>query len=469
MTEHNDTICAISTPPGVGGIAVIRVSGPEAIATVDSVWKGKRLVGAPSHTAHLGTIIDTDGTPLDQAVATIFIGPRSYTGDDTVELSVHGSKYIQQRLLSLLITRGCRLAEPGEYTRRAYSSGNIDLTQAEAIADLIASDSRASHRIAMNQMRGAFSRSLKELREQLLDLSALLELELDFSEEDVTFASRQQLRDLAEKIHDRVSRLCESFNRGTAIKNGIPVAIVGTTNAGKSSLLNALVGDDRAIVSDIHGTTRDIVEDTIQLGDYTFRLKDTAGLRETTDAIERIGIDRSHQALEKSTIAILIIDPANMPDVETLSDIITTARDRHLIVAVNKTDIADPTSVLQQIDTEYVLKLDAEARDHVHPLAISAKTGEGLDRLRSTILDIATGSGDQNPDDIIITNARHEQALHNATLSTARILDGLAANLSADFIAQDLRETLHHLGTITGDVTPSDILQTIFSRFCIGK
>jgi tRNA modification GTPase len=234
-------------------------------------------------------------------------------------------------------------------------------------------------------------------------------------------------------------------------------------------LLNALVGDDRAIVSDIHGTTRDIVEDTIQLGDYTFRLKDTAGLRETTDAIERIGIDRSHQALEKSTIAILIIDPANMPDVETLSDIITTARDRHLIVAVNKTDIADPTSVLQQIDTEYVLKLDAEARDHVHPLAISAKTGEGLDRLRSTILDIATGSGDQNPDDIIITNARHEQALHNATLSTARILDGLAANLSADFIAQDLRETLHHLGTITGDVTPSDILQTIFSRFCIGK
>ena len=310
MTDDNSTICAISTPPGIGGIAVARISGPRAIEITDTIWQGLPLTDAASHTAHLGTIVDAEGAILDQGVATVYRAPRSFTGENTVELSVHGSTYIQRRLIETLISAGCTLAQPGEFTRRAFAAGKMDLAEAEAIADVIASNSRAAHRIAVTQMKGAYSRRLNDLRSQLLELAALLELELDFSEEDVEFASRENLRNIASDIHAEVTRLHSSFAAGQAIKDGIPVAIVGATNAGKSSLLNTLIGDDRAIVSDIHGTTRDTIEETLETGDYLFRFIDTAGLRETDDTIEQIGIQRSRQAIDRAMITILVIDPA---------------------------------------------------------------------------------------------------------------------------------------------------------------
>lgn len=309
-TIIEDTICAISTPPGVGGIAVIRVSGPQAIAVADRVWHGKSLSGTAGHTARFGRITDPSrgGEMLDEAVATVFRAPASFTGEDVVELSVHGSRYVQRRLLEMLTGNGARLAEAGEFTRRAFANGKMDLAQAEAVADVIASNSRASHRLAASQMKGCFSRRLEELRDKLLDLASLLELELDFSEEEVEFASRERLREIATEIHTEVSRLEKSFSAGSAIKDGIPVAIVGPTNAGKSSLLNLLLGEDRAIVSDIHGTTRDTIEDTLEIGDYLFRFIDTAGLRDTSDPIEALGIERSRQALSRAAIIISVVD-----------------------------------------------------------------------------------------------------------------------------------------------------------------
>lgn len=309
-TIIEDTICAISTPPGVGGIAVIRISGPQAIAVADRVWHGKSLSETAGHTARFGRITDPSrgGEMLDEAVATVFRAPASFTGEDVVELSVHGSRYVQRRLLEMLTGNGARLAEAGEFTRRAFANGKMDLAQAEAVADVIASNSRASHRLAASQMKGCFSRRLEELRDKLLDLASLLELELDFSEEEVEFASRERLREIATEIHTEVSRLEKSFSAGSAIKDGIPVAIVGPTNAGKSSLLNLLLGEDRAIVSDIHGTTRDTIEDTLEIGDYLFRFIDTAGLRDTSDPIEALGIERSRQALSRAAIIISVVD-----------------------------------------------------------------------------------------------------------------------------------------------------------------
>ncbi|MCI5979213.1 MAG: tRNA uridine-5-carboxymethylaminomethyl(34) synthesis GTPase MnmE, partial [Bacteroidales bacterium] len=302
MNAAADTICAVATAPGTAGIAVVRVSGPQAFTICDTLWRGKKLSDCQSHTAHLGTVRDTDATVLDQAVATVFRGPHSYTGEDVVELSVHGSPYVQHRLIELLCKAGARLAEPGEFTRRAFTAGNIDLSQAEAIADLIAARSRAAHHVAVNQLRGGITRRLLQLREQLVDLSALLELELDFSEEDVEFADRTRLIALAEEINREVTRLHGTYSRGQAIRDGIPVAIAGPTNAGKSSLLNALVGDDRAIVSDVHGTTRDTVEDTLTLGDHLVRIIDTAGLRATTDTVELIGQERTRAALTRAAL-----------------------------------------------------------------------------------------------------------------------------------------------------------------------
>ena len=309
-TIIEDTICAISTPPGVGGIAVIRISGPQAIAVADRVWHGKSLSETAGHTARFGRITDPSrgGEMLDEAVATVFRAPASFTGEDVVELSVHGSRYVQRRLLEMLTGNGARLAEAGEFTRRAFANGKMDLAQAEAVADVIASNSRASHRLAASQMKGCVSRSLEELSVKLLDLASLLELELDFSEEEVEFASRERLREIATEIHSEVSRLEKSFSAGSAIKDGIPVAIVGPTNAGKSSLLNLLLGEDRAIVSDIHGTTRDTIEDTLEIGDYLFRFIDTAGLRDTSDPIEALGIERSRQALSRAAIIISVVD-----------------------------------------------------------------------------------------------------------------------------------------------------------------
>ncbi len=309
--NNGDTICAISTAPGIGGIAVIRVSGPDAIANVKKIWKGRDLETVDSHTAHLGKVLDADGEMLDECVATVFKNPASFTGEDVVEVSVHGSKWIQAQLIQSLIAAGCRMALPGEFTRRAFAAGRFDLAQAEAVADVIASSSKASHRLALSQMRGTYSRKIDAMRDELLQLASLLELELDFSEEDVEFASRSRLLELAEDLSLQLSRAAASFKSGQAIKDGIPVAIIGNTNAGKSSLLNALVSDDRAIVSDIHGTTRDVIEDTVLIGDYLVRFQDTAGIRETQDPIERMGIERSRMAADTAKLIIYVVDSSS--------------------------------------------------------------------------------------------------------------------------------------------------------------
>lgn len=461
---NDDTICAVSTPAGIGGIAVIRLSGPRALEIADRLWLGKPLSDAASHTAHLGRIIDpTDSSELDQAVATVFRGPHSYTGDDTVEFSVHGSRWIQSQLLQLLCDAGARLAEAGEYTRRAFTAGHLDLTQAEAVADIIAGDSRAAHRIAVNHMRGGISSRLSELRDRLLEIASLLELELDFSEEDVEFASRAHLRRLAKEVAAEVKRLHSSFRCGAAIKEGIAVAIAGATNAGKSSLLNAMLGEDRAIVSDIHGTTRDTVEDSITLGDYRFRFIDTAGLRHTDDAIERLGIDRSHTAIAKADIIIAVADPA-APFDDSIAEAIRDSHATATILAINKIDIATPAQ------TEALRQSVATALPDIATVCVSARHGLGIDQLKQQLIDAATSFGGTDTDSrLLITNARHARALADASQSIARVIEGIDNGLSGDFIAQDLRETLHHLGTITGAITTPDILSTVFTRFCIGK
>ncbi|MDE7025968.1 MAG: tRNA uridine-5-carboxymethylaminomethyl(34) synthesis GTPase MnmE [Paramuribaculum sp.] len=453
-----DTICAISTAPGVGGIAVARVSGENAIEVVQRIWRGKPLDKMKSHTAHLGTLLDSHGEPLDQAVITLFLAPASFTGENVVELGVHGSLFVQRELLNALMGAGARLAEHGEFTRRAFVAKKIDLAQAEAVADVIASNSRAAHRIAMNQMRGGYSKKLSMLRDKLLELASLLELELDFSEEEVEFASRQHLLELAQAVHSEVTSLHGSFAHGAALKQGIPVAIVGATNAGKSSLLNALLGDDRAIVSDIHGTTRDVVEDTLEIGDYLFRFMDTAGLRSTTDTIEQIGITRSLKAIANASIVLLVIDPADESVAETYSRVAEEMMQSQakLITLVNKSDL-NPEQKLEFIPQT------------VTQIAISCVTMQGLDTLRQQLSDTAKEISGNNTADILVTNARHAEILQHATQSSSRIIGGLTAGLSGDFIAQDVRETIHHLGAITGTITTTDILTTIFSRFCIGK
>lgn len=456
---ENETICAISTPPGVGGIAVIRVSGPEAIGIVDKIFNGsKPLSGLKTHTAHFGTITSPDGQPLDEVVTTIFKSPHSFTGEDTVEISTHGSLYIQQELLNILIHNGCRLAHAGEFTRRAFTNGRLDLARAEAVADIIAARSKAAHRLAASQMKGDFSRRLKTLRDSLTNLAALLELELDFSEEDVTFASREHLMQIATDVNKEINRLHDSFAAGNAIRNGIPVAIVGATNAGKSSLLNTLIGDDRAIVSNIHGTTRDTVEETITIGDYQFRFIDTAGIRDSDDTIEKIGIERSLRAMEQADIILHVNDISCGIDRQIAERINNTTRLRQdatpqVITILNKIDIADST--------------DTKDQDIIK---ISTVTGAGIKTLRERLLEIAHGmiSGLSNGD-IIVTNTRHVQALSRSSESSRRLIDGLNTDLPGDLIAQDLRETINHLATITGDIPSSEILNTIFSRFCIGK
>ena len=479
MTQlTNDTICAISTPPGVGGIAVIRISGPQAIEIAKRIWSGTPLTQAKARTLHTGMITDpaNNGEMLDQAVAAIFHAPASFTGEDTVELSVHGSRYVQQRLLEILCDNGCRLALPGEFTRRAFANGKIDLAQAEAIADVIASESRAAHRLAASQMKGQFSARLNRLRDKLLEIASLLELELDFSEEEVEFASRSRLTALAQDLHSELTRLADSFAAGNAIKQGIPVAIIGPTNAGKSSLLNLILGQQRAIVSDIHGTTRDTIEDTLAIGDYTFRFIDTAGLRHTDDPIENLGIKRTRQSAANAAITLLVVDatrplpsPADLAlpaDSDTDSDSNAdagshTAEDtRPVILLLNKTDLPGAITTLPT-------PLPYRATDII---PFSAHTGEGHDTLLQQLKKHAKAlSGDNTQDTILVTNLRHAQALQAAAETTAALLAGLSANIPGDLLAQDLRATIHHLSTITGTLTTPDILTTIFSRFCIGK
>jgi tRNA modification GTPase len=406
----------------------------------------------------LGNIDDRNGNALDQAVATVFRAPNSFTGEDVVEISVHGSTYIQRELIAALVAAGARLAEPGEFTRRAFTSGKMDLAQAEAVADLIASQSRAAHRVAISQMRGGVSKRLAELREQLIELASLLELELDFSEEDVEFASRTRLVEIAQQIHAEVTRLHKSFDAGSAIKNGIPIAIVGETNAGKSSLLNALVGEDRAIVSNIHGTTRDVVEDTITIGDNLYRLMDTAGLRETADPIEKIGIERSHKAMQRASVTLLVLDAAAEVNIDTVN--VALQGGAYVIAVINKTDVAAPDAMRAKL---------AEVLPEGTPIvAISALNGQGIDDLINTINNFAATQL-QAQGDVLITNARHAQALAEAAESTQAIIEGLSNNIPGDLVAQDVRQTIHSLSAITGAITSDTLLHTIFSRFCIGK
>ena len=534
--QSEDTICAISTPPGVGGIAVVRVSGPDATAIVDKMWKGRRLSEVATHTAHLGTITGDDGEVLDQCVATVFRGPRSFTGEDVVELSVHGSVWIQRQTVNRLIQCGCRLATPGEFTRRAFASGRMDLAEAEGVADLIASSSRASHRLAVSQMRGHFSSRLHELRERLLELSSLLELELDFSEEEVEFAPRGQLTELARNIYDLTSRLADSFATGSAIKNGVPVAIVGATNAGKSTILNQLLHDDRAIVSDIHGTTRDTIEDTIEIGGVLFRLIDTAGLRNTSDTIESLGIERALSELDKAEVVVWVVDCSDMArNAEVWSKIRGHLTPSHrMIVARNKVDLikggssaegsatsgdesraegsfgqgsgagavagpierSGPVGVSNLIGgagkAEQVSGLIGESEgseDNAFEAIVCgqdggadldggyrpfrvvdlvAQEGKGIEELSNAMVD-ASGIAQVQEGDVMVTNARHYEALTNASQAMSRVLDSLAAGISGDFIAQDLRACIDALSAITGAISTPEILSTIFSRFCIGK
>ncbi len=489
MTD--DTICAVSTPPGTGGIAVVRVSGSDAVAIVDKVWRGKSLSHVASHTAHLGEIVEENGEVLDQAVATVFRAPKSFTGEDVVELSVHGSRWIQREVVNLLVRSGCRTAMPGEFTRRAYASGRMDLAEAEAVADVIASSSRAAHRLAVSQMKGDFSRCLKELRERLLELASMLELELDFSEEEVEFASREALMELAVQIHATVSRLVKSFSTGSAIKSGIPVAIVGATNAGKSTLLNRLVGDNRAIVSDIHGTTRDIIEDMMEIDGLQFRLVDTAGLRDTDDVVESLGIERTMQQIDRASIVIWVVDSTS--DCDEVADTWVRIRGRvpeeaHLIVAWNKSDAlaslstrecdmaldavsctmsSDNAGGLPSTAFQPLLKDMDAFNGRMSEVHISAAKGSGMDKLCAALTS-ASGIGEWQ-DTVVVTNARHYEALVRSLESVSRVIEGLTSNLSGDFIAQDIRETIHYLGEITGEITTDDILGTIFSRFCVGK
>lgn len=457
-----DTICAISTPAGVGGIAVARVSGPEAFSIVQKLWKGRQLDLLESHTVHLGTINDADGNPLDQAVITLYRSPRSFTGEDVIEISVHGSQWIQRELIASLCRVGCRIAEPGEFTRRAFATGRLDLVEAEAVADMIAANSRAAHRAALTQMKGHYSQRIALLRDRLIELASLLELELDFSEEEVEFASRSQLMSLAQTLHSELTTLHKSFSTGSAIRNGVPIAIVGPTNAGKSSLLNALTGDDRAIVSDIHGTTRDVIDDLLEIGDYLFRFQDTAGLRETTDTIERIGIDRSRSVASRAHIVIYMTDVNTPVDHQALNEVLDLNPDAHVILLLNKTDLATPQHL---VDVQETLSILNPTR--VTLLPISTRNPHDIERIKQTLLDTMAASGATA--DLIVTNARHAEALRQASIATARVIDGLEANIPGDLIAQDIRETIEHLSAITGSITTPDLLATIFTRFCIGK
>ena len=466
ITMNDQTvICAIATAPGMGAIAVIRLSGKGCIEICDRIFVSpsyKKLVDVLPNTIHFGKIVNKEEL-IDEVLISVFHAPHSFTGEDSIEISCHGSVYIQQRILQLLISSGARLAAPGEFTQRAFLNGKMDLSQAEAVADLIASSSAAAHKMALSQMRGGFSDELMKLRMELLHITSLLELELDFSEEDVEFADRSELRNIAVGIDTLISRLCASFSLGNVIKNGIPVAIVGNTNVGKSTLLNALLKEDRAIVSDIEGTTRDVIEDTINLQGITFRFIDTAGIRHTDDQVENMGIERTFFKIEQARIVLFLIDATK--NTEQFFPYYTRVKehlgsDARLLILLNKTDQTDSADmILSQITSlssgEKILPIAAKTGYNIHHL---------VDELISTINLNALHSGD-----VIVSNARHYEALSHARLAIERVITGLDSHLSSEFVSQDIRECLHYLGEITGQITTDEVLGNIFKNFCIGK
>lgn len=498
------TICAPATIPGTGAISIIRVSGEDSLAIADKVIdvKGESLSETEGYRLRYGTIFADDGSVLDNVIVSVFRAPHSYTGENSVEISCHASRFIVNAVLELLVNAGARIAAPGEFTRRAFVNGKMDLAQAEAVADVIASQSAAAHRVAMNQLKGGFSSELKTLREKLLTMTSLLELELDFSEEDVEFASRSELGALVEETLTHIVRLTDSFSRGNAIKNGVPVAIVGATNTGKSTLLNALLGEERAIVSDIAGTTRDTIEETLNLGGVMFRFNDTAGIRETDELVEKIGIERTFKKLNEASIVLGMTDLSRgedsvLADAEYIwSKVNASSSDREFVLLVNKCDVDGIESVAAGYEAGYagtgsragyvetgseagcadkagkMARIEAALREKgivTKMIPISAKTGSGLPELTETLAEIGRRiTGDT--DEPLVTNIRHYEALSRAATALRRVQDGLqVATLPPDLIAQDLREALYHLGEIVGEISTDEVLGNIFRKFCIGK
>lgn len=460
---NQDTICAIATAQG-GAIGCIRVSGPEAIEITSCIFTpaatNRELGDSKPYTLTFGRIYDGSEV-IDEVLVSLFRAPHSYTGENSTEITCHGSAYILQKVLQLLIKNGCRMAAPGEYTQRAFLNGKMDLSQAEAVADLIASSSAATHRLAMSQMRGGFSKELATLRDQLLHFTSLIELELDFSDhEELEFADRSELCQLANNIEKVIARLVNSFNVGNAIKNGVPVAIIGETNAGKSTLLNVLLNEDKAIVSDIHGTTRDIIEDTVNIGGITFRFIDTAGIRETSDTIESLGIERTFQKLDQAEIVLWMIDATNAQAqiTQLAGQLLPHCERKQLILVYNKADLVD--NIQNSIPDNFP--------DNVQSITLSAKKREHIEELQRMLITSAhLPTITQN--DVIVTNVRHYEALNNALEAIHRVQEGLTNNISGDFISQDIRECIFHLSDIAGEVTNDMVLQNIFQHFCIGK
>lgn len=449
MTTNEECICALATPAG-GAIGIIRLSGNQAIAITDQIFKaahGKPLAEVSPNTLHYGEIIDKEGHTIDDVLVSVFKAPHSYTGEDSTEISCHGSRYILQQVLQRLTEVGCRQAEPGEYTRRAYMNGKMDLSQAEAVADLIASTNKATHQMALSQLKGHFSNELDALRAKLLKMNSLLELELDFSDhEELQFADRSQLRALAEEIAQRIHTLAHSFATGNALKQGVPVAIIGKTNVGKSTLLNRLLHEEKAIVSNIHGTTRDVIEDTTLIDGITFRFIDTAGIRATNDEVERIGIERTFQKMNEARIVIWLLDA--MPSAQEIEEMEAKNQGKKLLMVYNKMDTLD-------------LPVDK--------LHISARTGENIDQLEKALVD-AADIPEITENDVIITNARHYEALLRADDSLQRVFESMDMDMSGDIIAEDLRMVLEELGEITGgQISSQETLNNIFKHFCIGK